>query len=72
MSIFRAAVYANRHYLAIYKSSHPERLAKNGEGLPKVIGDVFIHPTATVHPTAVVGAAVVSVLIERYQLDCNN
>ncbi|XP_059167206.1 mannose-1-phosphate guanyltransferase alpha-B-like isoform X2 [Physella acuta] len=50
-----AAVYANRHYLAIYKSSHPERLAKNGDGLPKIIGDVFIHPTATVHPTAVLG-----------------
>ncbi|KAH9488109.1 hypothetical protein Btru_065389 [Bulinus truncatus] len=50
-----AAVYANRHYLAIYRSKHPERLAKNGEGLPKIIGDVFIHPTATVHPTAVLG-----------------
>ncbi|KAK0053654.1 mannose-1-phosphate guanyltransferase alpha-A-like isoform X1 [Biomphalaria pfeifferi] len=50
-----AAVYANRHYLAIYRDKHPERLAKNGEGLPKIIGDVFIHPTAIVHPTAVLG-----------------
>ncbi|GFR70384.1 mannose-1-phosphate guanyltransferase alpha [Elysia marginata] len=50
-----AAVYANRHYLAIYQRTHPERLAKNGEGQPKIIGDVFIHPTASVHPTAVLG-----------------
>ncbi|CAL1535662.1 unnamed protein product [Lymnaea stagnalis] len=50
-----AAVYANRHYLAIYRDTHPERLAKNSEGSPKIIGDVFIHPTATVHPTAVLG-----------------
>lgn len=50
-----AAIYANRHYLAIYQRSHPQRLAKNGEGKPKVIGDVFIHPTATVHPSAKLG-----------------
>ncbi|GFO32392.1 mannose-1-phosphate guanyltransferase alpha [Plakobranchus ocellatus] len=50
-----AAVYANRHYLTIYQRTHPERLAKNGEGQPRIIGDVFIHPTAYVHPTAVLG-----------------
>ncbi|XP_046376615.1 mannose-1-phosphate guanylyltransferase regulatory subunit alpha-A-like isoform X1 [Haliotis cracherodii] len=50
-----AAIYANRHYLAIYHSTHPERLTTNGEGKIKVIGDVFIHPTAMVHPTAVLG-----------------
>ncbi|KAK3082846.1 hypothetical protein FSP39_006934 [Pinctada imbricata] len=50
-----AAIYANRHYLAIYRDTHPDRLAKNGEGLPSVVGDVFIHPTAEVHPTAVLG-----------------
>lgn len=50
-----AAVYANRHYLTIYQRTHPERLAKNAEGKPKIIGDVFIHPTASVHPTAVLG-----------------
>ncbi|XP_005099945.1 mannose-1-phosphate guanyltransferase alpha-B isoform X2 [Aplysia californica] len=50
-----AAVYANRHYLAIYQRTHPERLAKNCEGKPRIIGDVFIHPTAIVHPTAVLG-----------------
>ncbi|XP_064646569.1 mannose-1-phosphate guanyltransferase alpha-A-like isoform X2 [Lineus longissimus] len=50
-----AAIYANRHYLAIYHEKHPDRLAKNVEGRPKIIGDVFIHETATVHPTAVLG-----------------
>ncbi|XP_025080553.1 mannose-1-phosphate guanyltransferase alpha-A-like isoform X2 [Pomacea canaliculata] len=50
-----AAIYTNRHYLAIYRRTHPERLAVNGEGKPKVTGDVFIHPTAQVHPTAVLG-----------------
>ena len=51
---FRAAVYANRHYLNIYRRTHPDRLASNKEDGPKIIGDVFIHPTASVHPTAVV------------------
>ncbi|XP_076459554.1 mannose-1-phosphate guanyltransferase alpha-A-like isoform X2 [Babylonia areolata] len=50
-----AAIYANRHYLMVYRRTHPERLAENKEGHPTVIGDVFIHPTAQVHPTAVLG-----------------
>ncbi|XP_021343417.1 mannose-1-phosphate guanyltransferase alpha-A-like isoform X3 [Mizuhopecten yessoensis] len=50
-----AAIYANRHYLAIYRTSHPERLAKSKEDCPTVRGDVYIHPTAQVHPTAVLG-----------------
>ena len=49
---FSAAIYANRHYLRIYEGTHPERLAQNGDDKPKVIGDVFIHPTATVDPSA--------------------
>ena len=56
LSTDRAAIYANRHYLAIYKRTHPERLAVNSEGKPRITGDVFIHPTAQVHPTAVVRA----------------
>lgn len=51
---FRAAIYANRHYLALYQNWHKERLARNGELKPQIIGDVYIHPTADVHPTAVV------------------
>ena len=49
---YRAAIYANRHYLAIYHRTHPERLTKSEENQPKILGDVFIHPTATVHPSA--------------------
>ena len=51
---FRAAIYANRHYLDMYHDTHPERLAKNSSGNPQIIGDVFIHPSAQVHETAVV------------------
>ncbi|KAJ8319896.1 hypothetical protein KUTeg_001483 [Tegillarca granosa] len=50
-----AAIYANRHYLAIFQDTHPERLAKNGKGKPTIIGDVSIDPTADVHPSAVLG-----------------
>lgn len=50
-----AAIYANRHYLAIYHGTHPNWLASNGEGKPSVHGDVYIHPTAQVHSTAVLG-----------------
>ncbi|XP_056013280.1 mannose-1-phosphate guanyltransferase alpha-A-like isoform X2 [Ostrea edulis] len=50
-----AAIYANRHYLALYQDWHTERLSKNGELKPQIIGDVYIHPTADVHPTAVLG-----------------
>ena len=50
-----AAIYANRHYLAIYHDTHTERLATNDKDKPRIIGDVTIHPTAQVHPTAVLG-----------------
>ena len=50
-----SAIYANRLYLDMYKKCYPNRLAKNGEGLPQIIGDVFIHPSANVDPTAVLG-----------------
>jgi mannose-1-phosphate guanylyltransferase len=47
-----AALYANRHYLRLYRERHPERLSTN-DG--KIEGDVFIDPTASVHPTAKIG-----------------
>lgn len=50
-----AAIYANRHYLAIYQNSHPERLAISKDGSPKIIGDVFIHKTAEIDPSCVIG-----------------
>jgi mannose-1-phosphate guanylyltransferase len=58
-----SAIYANRHYLGLYKHFHPERLANpgfknaedsNGSLICNIIPDVHIHPTASVHPTAVV------------------
>ena len=65
----RAAVYANRQFLRSYRERHPERLARGaasgaGAGVgggtcadaegPTIVGDVYIHPTARIHPTAVV------------------
>ncbi|CAH1397841.1 unnamed protein product [Nezara viridula] len=47
-----AAIYANRHYLGLYRTSQPMRLAPNSK---TVTGDVFIHPTADVDPTAYIG-----------------
>uniref|UniRef100_A0AC35FIW7 Nucleotidyl transferase domain-containing protein n=1 Tax=Panagrolaimus sp. PS1159 TaxID=55785 RepID=A0AC35FIW7_9BILA len=47
-----AALYANRHYLRLYRERYPERLCSKGA---KIEGDVFIDPSATVHPTAVLG-----------------
>lgn len=51
-----SVIYANRHYLEIYRTYHPERLAKSKSDVgPTIIGDVFIHPTACVSATAVLG-----------------
>ncbi|KAI4880671.1 hypothetical protein NFI96_013450 [Prochilodus magdalenae] len=49
-----SAIYASRLYLSRYHETHPERLAAN-QGGPKIIGDVYIHPTASIEPTAVLG-----------------
>ncbi|CAH1996699.1 unnamed protein product [Acanthoscelides obtectus] len=54
-----AAIYANRHYLQLYRRKHPERLAKpsggGGDGCT-IIPDVHINSTASVHHTAVVSS----------------
>lgn len=57
-----SAIYANRHYLELYRSWHVDRLAqgefKTEEGKEKnctIIGDVYIHPSATVDTTATLG-----------------
>ncbi|XP_014255529.1 mannose-1-phosphate guanyltransferase alpha-A [Cimex lectularius] len=47
-----AAIYANRHYLQLYRHTHPERLCTNNKN---IIGDVYIHPTAILDPTACIG-----------------
>ncbi|XP_059823453.1 mannose-1-phosphate guanyltransferase alpha-A-like [Mobula hypostoma] len=50
-----SAIYANRLYLNQYERSHPDRLASSEQGGPRIIGNVYIHPTATIDPTAVLG-----------------
>ncbi|XP_060774959.1 mannose-1-phosphate guanyltransferase alpha-B isoform X1 [Neoarius graeffei] len=50
-----SAIYASRLYLNQYNETHPERLASNQEGGPKIIGNVYIHPTANIDSTAVLG-----------------
>lgn len=57
-----SAIYANRHYLQLYRRRRPMRLAtprgswgdSDWPG-PHVVGDVFIHPSATVDPTSYIG-----------------
>ena len=62
-----AAIYANRHYLKLFRQTNPSRLKffdncngnsggdlQNKNQNPEIIGDVFIHPSANIHPTAVV------------------
>ncbi|KAF5304665.1 hypothetical protein FQA39_LY09442 [Lamprigera yunnana] len=52
-----SAIYANRHYLELYRAKHPERLCQKDENGKKcnILPDVYIHPSATVHPTAMIG-----------------
>uniref|UniRef100_A0A3B4CCN9 Nucleotidyl transferase domain-containing protein n=1 Tax=Pygocentrus nattereri TaxID=42514 RepID=A0A3B4CCN9_PYGNA len=50
-----SAIYASRLYLNQYHKTHPERLAANKDGGPKICGNVYIHPTANIDPTAVLG-----------------
>ncbi|XP_053987243.1 mannose-1-phosphate guanyltransferase alpha-A [Hylaeus anthracinus] len=50
-----SAIYANRHYLALYKKTHLNRLSPTTSELCHIIGDVYIHPSATVDSTAVLG-----------------
>uniref|UniRef100_A0A8C4ZFZ0 GDP-mannose pyrophosphorylase Aa n=1 Tax=Gadus morhua TaxID=8049 RepID=A0A8C4ZFZ0_GADMO len=50
-----SAIYASRLYLNRYHITHPERLACNQDGGPKISGTVYIHPTANIDPSAVLG-----------------
>ncbi|CAF0998954.1 unnamed protein product [Didymodactylos carnosus] len=53
-----SVIYANRHYLEMYRMYYPERLTVNSDDkkhTPTILGDVFIHPTACVSPSAVLG-----------------
>ncbi|KAK4885835.1 hypothetical protein RN001_002106 [Aquatica leii] len=55
-----SAIYANRHYLELYRSKHPERLCQNAAvgnntKICNILPDVYIHASATIHPTALIG-----------------
>ncbi|XP_034946528.1 mannose-1-phosphate guanyltransferase alpha [Chelonus insularis] len=50
-----SAIYANRHYLDLYKEKQPDRLASASNAKCHIIGDVYIHPTAIVDASAVLG-----------------
>ena len=69
-----AAIYANRHYLNLFRQTNPSRLAKSQENCngnngdlhvnntknPEIIGDVYVHPSADIHPSAVVSKNFIS------------
>lgn len=56
-----SAIYANRHYLELYRNTRPDRLANsdlksvNGSICCTIYPDVYIHPSASVHPDATLG-----------------
>ncbi|CAK9295978.1 unnamed protein product [Gordionus sp. m RMFG-2023] len=50
-----SAIYADQMILNLYTKNHPELLAINSKSTCTVIGNVFIHPTASVHNTSVLG-----------------
>ena len=45
-------LFSNVFSKQLFRERKPERLASGSQ--PTIIGDVFIHPTADIHPTAVV------------------
>ena len=66
MIVIKYSIYnnVNLNELELYRKTHPERLVNAGKRTENDIGDgrliccifpdVYIHPTASVHPTAVV------------------
>lgn len=45
-------------YLAQYRRTNPALLATgDGPGRPAIVGDVYVHPSAKIHPTAKVSRA---------------
>uniref|UniRef100_A0A4W5NSG3 GDP-mannose pyrophosphorylase Aa n=1 Tax=Hucho hucho TaxID=62062 RepID=A0A4W5NSG3_9TELE len=58
-----SAIYASRLYLNQYHKTHPERLATNKDGGPRISGNVYIHPTANIDPTAVDHSCVLNCIV---------
>ncbi|XP_054166739.1 mannose-1-phosphate guanyltransferase alpha-B-like [Oppia nitens] len=50
-----SAIYANRNYLKDYRKTNAQILASNSVNGPKIVGDVYIHPTANIDATATIG-----------------
>uniref|UniRef100_A0A8C4WKT7 GDP-mannose pyrophosphorylase A n=1 Tax=Gopherus evgoodei TaxID=1825980 RepID=A0A8C4WKT7_9SAUR len=50
-----SAIYASRLYLSQYSQCHPERLAPNSPEGPTIRGNVYLHPTASIDRSAVLG-----------------
>jgi len=52
-----SVIYANRHLLKIYRRTHPDLLADSDASSdgPRVLGDVYVHKTASVDASAVIG-----------------
>ncbi|CAH2305282.1 mannose-1-phosphate guanyltransferase alpha isoform X1 [Pelobates cultripes] len=50
-----SAIYASRLYLNQYHTTHPERLSLTENSGPTILGNVYIHPTAKVDHSAVLG-----------------
>lgn len=49
-----SAIYVNRHYLSLYRLYRKERLATSANNKCQIIDDVYIDPSASIDPTAVV------------------
>lgn len=53
---FSNAIYANKLYLSLFRQTHSDYLSSqdSNDKLPVIIGDVRVHPSAVIDPTAVV------------------
>lgn len=67
-----SAIYANRNYLKLYRKTNPELLRVDSPSGPKIIGDVFIDPSAIVDPTATVSLTFIKInkSKENHLLEC--
>ncbi|CAG2105378.1 unnamed protein product [Medioppia subpectinata] len=50
-----SAIYANRNYLKLYRKTTPQLLSLDTPSGPKILGDVFIDPSASIDPSATIG-----------------
>lgn len=50
-----SALLANALFLEEFAKQNPERNAKNAPGAPEIVGNVYIHPSATIHPNVKLG-----------------